>query len=197
MFFTTPFSNGEGVPYGWLPMGSPGTFIHSGTLGGRLLSSAVAALADPARPPARAAPPTTAPPRRNWRREAPKAYSMLLDLVISRLVLSSASRSGRSRLKGAARWTKTLDAAEIAIACRDKSAWQHPAYICPATSVRGEQRLPVSDVRWPALRRSPRLLTTRAKPCRPRHRRSAGHRFDRPRGQPDGHGRGRWHQGIR
>src|SRR6202011_788275 len=83
MFFTTPFSNGEGVPYGWLPIGSPGAFIHSGIFGGRLSMSVAAALAGPDMLPARAAPPITTPPRRNWRRE------VLLDLVISRLALTS------------------------------------------------------------------------------------------------------------
>src|ERR1700740_2123401 len=83
IFLTTFFSNGEGVPYGWLPMGSPGTFIHSGILGGRLLMSAAATLAAPDMLLARAAPPITTPPRSNWRRE------VLLDLVISRLALTS------------------------------------------------------------------------------------------------------------
>src|SRR6266566_411066 len=52
-------------------MGSPGVFIHSGTLGGRFSEFSIAA--DALRPPrllATTAPPTTAPPfRRNRRRD--------------------------------------------------------------------------------------------------------------------------------
>src|ERR1019366_1212576 len=52
----------------WLPIGSPGVFIHSGILGGRLSAFAVAAKASlPARPP-RTAPPINAPPSRRKRR---------------------------------------------------------------------------------------------------------------------------------
>src|SRR5882757_1064363 len=52
-------------------MGSPGVFIHCGTLGGRFSAFSVAANALlPARPPATTAPPTNAPPsRRNRRRD--------------------------------------------------------------------------------------------------------------------------------
>src|SRR5882757_6962342 len=52
-------------------MGSPGVFIHCGTLGGRFSAFSVAAAALPAaRPPATTAPPTSAPPsRRNRRRD--------------------------------------------------------------------------------------------------------------------------------
>src|ERR1700739_3175731 len=71
VFLTQAFSHGEGVPYGWLPIGSPGVFIHSGTLGGRLSADSVAASAcRPTRPPAMTAPPINAPPsRRNLRRD--------------------------------------------------------------------------------------------------------------------------------
>src|SRR5229473_15348 len=53
-------------------MGSPGVFIHFGTLGGRLAVFSLAAPAWlPARPPAMTAPPSKAlPSRRNRRREA-------------------------------------------------------------------------------------------------------------------------------
>src|SRR5216683_4892846 len=69
IFLTTPFSNGEGVPYGWPPIGSPGVFIHSGILGGRLSALAVAAkVSRPATPPARTAPPIKALPSRRKRR---------------------------------------------------------------------------------------------------------------------------------
>src|SRR3981189_3676017 len=52
-------------------MGSPGVFIHSGALGGKLSAFSVAADASlPARPPATTIPPTSAPPlRRNRRRD--------------------------------------------------------------------------------------------------------------------------------
>src|SRR5882757_5192775 len=52
-------------------MGSPGVFIHSGTLGGKLSACSVAAdVSLPARLPATTAPPTSAPPlRRNRRRD--------------------------------------------------------------------------------------------------------------------------------
>src|SRR5882757_1577226 len=52
-------------------MGSPGVFIHSGTLGGRLSALSLAPSASrPARPPAMVAPPSNAPPsRRNRRRD--------------------------------------------------------------------------------------------------------------------------------
>src|SRR5438132_407201 len=57
MFLTTPFSNGEGLQQGWLPIGSPGALIHSGMLGGRLSVSAAAdAPALKTTPPAAAAP---------------------------------------------------------------------------------------------------------------------------------------------
>src|ERR1700686_2356118 len=54
-------------------MGSPGVFIHSGTLGGRFSELSLAARASlPARPPAMTAPPANAPPsRRNCRRDVP------------------------------------------------------------------------------------------------------------------------------
>src|ERR1700759_2430970 len=138
MFFTTPFSNGEGVPYSWLPMGSPGAFIHSGISGGRLPASAAAALAGPARPPTRDAPPMTAPLRRNWRRDVPTAVSPLLDLVISRLVLSS-RRHGRPFASCNERGPidENAQCGEIASGCRGKSAWQHRfAYL--ATSAPGQ-----------------------------------------------------------
>src|SRR3979411_757745 len=52
-------------------MGSPGVFIHSGTLGGRLsVLSLAPSASSPARPPATTAPPSNAPPsRRNRRRD--------------------------------------------------------------------------------------------------------------------------------
>src|ERR1700756_2327285 len=75
IFLTTFFSNGEGAPYGWLPMGSPGTFIHSGTLGGRFLEPESDALARPASPEASAPPPSAAPVCRNWRRDGAKESS--------------------------------------------------------------------------------------------------------------------------
>src|SRR3984885_7656536 len=50
-------------------MGSPGTFIHSGTLGGRFLKLESIALAFPTMPEAIAAPPITAPLRKNRRRD--------------------------------------------------------------------------------------------------------------------------------
>src|SRR5436309_4541882 len=92
MFLMTSFSNGEGAPYGWLPMGSPGVFIHSGTLGGRLAVFSLAARASrPARPPAMTAPPNKAPPSlRNRRRDAEVTFlSMSVGLVI--LVLRAKS----------------------------------------------------------------------------------------------------------
>src|SRR5580704_1698035 len=54
-----------------MPIGSPGVFIHCGTLGGMLSALPPAASASlPARPPAMTAPPANAPPlRRNRRRE--------------------------------------------------------------------------------------------------------------------------------
>src|SRR5580704_12021586 len=50
-------------------MGSPGTFIHSGTLGGRFLELESIAFAFPTMPEAMAAPPITAPLRKNRRRD--------------------------------------------------------------------------------------------------------------------------------
>src|SRR6266702_2579876 len=51
-------------------MGSPGVFIHCGTLGGRFSAFSAADALLPARPPATTAPPTKAPPsRRNRRRD--------------------------------------------------------------------------------------------------------------------------------
>src|SRR5882762_424149 len=51
-------------------MGSPGVFIHCGTLGGRFSAFSAADALLPARPPATTAPPTNAPPsRRNRRRD--------------------------------------------------------------------------------------------------------------------------------
>src|SRR6266446_7854622 len=66
-------------------MGSPGVFIHSGTLGGRLWALSLAPSASlPARPPAMTAPPTNAPPlRRNPRRDVtPISLSMSVGSVI-------------------------------------------------------------------------------------------------------------------
>src|SRR5437016_9756101 len=66
-------------------MGSPGVFIHWGTLGGRFSAFCVAADALlPARPPATTAPPINAPPlRRNRRRDvAPISSSVSVGSVI-------------------------------------------------------------------------------------------------------------------
>src|ERR1700693_6158273 len=55
-------------------MGSPGVFIHSGILGGRLSASFVAANAAlPERPPATTTPPNSAPPSRSNRRRDVRA----------------------------------------------------------------------------------------------------------------------------
>src|SRR5882724_8065581 len=73
-------------------MGSPGVFIHSGTLGGRLpVFSAAARASPPARPPAITAPPNKAlPSLRNRRRDAEATFlSMSVGLVI--LVLRAKS----------------------------------------------------------------------------------------------------------
>src|SRR5882757_1204727 len=51
-------------------MGSPGVFIHCGTLGGRFSAFSAADALLPARPPATTAPPTNAlPARKNRRRD--------------------------------------------------------------------------------------------------------------------------------
>src|ERR1700687_274429 len=68
-------------------MGSPGVFIHSGTLGGRLSALSLAPSTWlPARPPPLTAPPTNAPPsRRNRRRDvAAISLSMSVGFVIVR-----------------------------------------------------------------------------------------------------------------
>src|SRR4051794_15654284 len=73
-------------------MGSPGVFIHSGTLGGRLpVFSAAARASLPARPPAMTAPPNKAlPSLRNRRRDAEATFlSVSVGLVI--LVLRAKS----------------------------------------------------------------------------------------------------------
>src|ERR1700682_5791902 len=58
-------------------MGSPGVFIHSGTLGGRLSAFSLAPSASlAARPPAMTAPPTNAPPSRRNRRRDVAAISL-------------------------------------------------------------------------------------------------------------------------
>src|SRR6266851_7210458 len=57
-------------------MGSPGVFIHSGILGGRLSAFSPAAKALPARPPARTAPPINALPSRRKRRRDRTAGSL-------------------------------------------------------------------------------------------------------------------------
>src|SRR4051794_33096176 len=76
MFLATAFSNGDGIPWGWLPVGPPGVFIHPGTLGGRLSAFGVPPNASPpARPPAIAAPPTNAPSRMNARRDVARRLS--------------------------------------------------------------------------------------------------------------------------
>src|SRR5260370_11692764 len=78
-------------------MRSPGVFIHSGTLGGRLwvLSPAPSASL-PARPPAMTAPPTNAPPlRRNRRRDVtPISLSMSVGSVIVHPSFPAASQHG-------------------------------------------------------------------------------------------------------
>src|ERR1700716_2672949 len=58
-------------------MGSPGVFIHSGILGGRLSAFSLAPTASlPARPPARTAPPINAPLLRRKRRRDVTAGSL-------------------------------------------------------------------------------------------------------------------------
>src|SRR5882724_8431945 len=58
-------------------MASPGVFIHSATLGGRLSALSLAPSAWlPARPPAMTAPPTNAPPSRRNRRRDVAAISL-------------------------------------------------------------------------------------------------------------------------
>src|SRR3984893_11708210 len=67
-------------------MGSPGVFIHSGTLGGRLPELSLAAGASlPARPPAITGPPSNAPPWRRNRRRDGHALSVWSGLVIGLL----------------------------------------------------------------------------------------------------------------
>src|SRR4030081_3605555 len=62
-------------------MGSPGVFIHSGTLGGRLWALSLAPSASPpARPPAMTAPPTNAPPSHRNRRRDVAAISLSLSV---------------------------------------------------------------------------------------------------------------------
>src|SRR5882724_272316 len=70
-------------------MGSPGVFIHFGTLGGRLAVFSLAAHASlPARPPAMTAPPNKAPPSfRNRRRDAEVTF---LSMSVGLVILSSA-----------------------------------------------------------------------------------------------------------
>src|SRR6516225_7112307 len=87
-------------------MGSPGTFIHSGTLGGRLLVSVAAASELPASPLARAAPPIMALPRRKRRREVSiVSFSPSAGSGISILFRSSRFASGGS--------TQNADGVEI------------------------------------------------------------------------------------
>src|SRR5712664_1444459 len=62
-------------------MGSPGAFIHFGTLGGRLWALSLAPSASPpARPPAMTAPPTNAPPSHRNRRRDVAAISLSLSV---------------------------------------------------------------------------------------------------------------------
>src|ERR1700730_15284374 len=62
-------------------MGSPGVFIHSGTLGGRLSALSLAPSASlPARPLAMTAPPTNAPPSRTNRRRDVAAISLSMSV---------------------------------------------------------------------------------------------------------------------
>src|ERR1700754_5327746 len=90
-------------------MGSPGIFIHSGTLGGRLSAFCVAADAClPARPPAMTAPPTNAPPsRRNRRRDL---AARLLPVSVGSVIVIAPFESGgggrtqRSRPTFSERW---------------------------------------------------------------------------------------------
>src|SRR5882757_4176749 len=107
-------------------MGSPGVFIHSGTLGGRLSAAPFAPSASlPARPPAMTAPPTNAPPlRRNRRRDVTRiSLSMSVGSVIvhpsfpagSQHVLASASLAARNaRGSSASPGRSPNHAAEIA-----------------------------------------------------------------------------------
>src|SRR5882757_3321873 len=79
-------------------MGSPGVFIHSGTLGGRLPAfSAVARASLPARPRAMTAPPNkTLPSLRNRRRDAEATF---LSMSVGLVILSSArNRCARDNL---------------------------------------------------------------------------------------------------
>src|SRR5436190_3012414 len=84
-------------------MGSPGIFIHSGTLGGRFSEFSVAANASlPARP-LTTAPPINAPPRRkNLRRAATgrRSLAMLVGLVIVRPPLSFKRKNSAIAAKG-------------------------------------------------------------------------------------------------
>src|SRR5882672_10019048 len=78
-------------------MGSPGVFIHSGTLGGRLWALSLAPSASPpARPPAMTAPPTNAAPsRRNRRRDvAAISLSMSVGSVILHPSFPAGARNG-------------------------------------------------------------------------------------------------------
>src|SRR6267142_6395157 len=90
-------------------MGSPGAFIHSGTLGGRLwvLSPAPSASL-PARPPAMTAPHTNAPPlRRNRRRDVtPISLSMSVGSVIVHPSFPAGSQHGLASASLAKRNTR-------------------------------------------------------------------------------------------
>src|SRR5229473_5933957 len=82
-------------------MGSPGVFIHSGTLGGRLSALSLAPSASlPARPPAMTAPPTNAPPsRRNRRRDvAAISLSMSVGSVIVHPPFESGAQNNAMKL---------------------------------------------------------------------------------------------------
>src|SRR4051794_8659226 len=83
-------------------MGSPGVFIHSGTLGGRFSEVSVAANASLPATPLATAPPINAPPRRrNVRRDATgrRSSAMLAGSVIVRPPLSFNARIAQSRRK--------------------------------------------------------------------------------------------------
>src|SRR5258708_5846233 len=75
-------------------MGSPGVFIHSGTLGGRLSALSPAASASL---PAMTSPPTTAPPPRRNRRRDVGAGSFLRFVGLTMVRFQSIEQGGARR----------------------------------------------------------------------------------------------------